>query len=99
MLRFIKRFGLVLAMAGAVNSACAFSLIGPFDGWQVQRIGYNPLNTDLGGPMNLGEEYRCIINTLTYGFDESFLNYFGQRGVEEVEKAIAILNALPQMSK
>lgn len=31
--------------------------------------------------------------TIQYGFEASFLKYFGPRGVEEVEKAIQILNA------
>jgi hypothetical protein len=29
--------------------------------------------------MNLGEEYRVNVPLLTYGFDDSFLNYFGAR--------------------
>ncbi|MBE0543459.1 MAG: hypothetical protein IH623_19110 [Verrucomicrobia bacterium] len=49
--------------------------------------------------MNLGEEYRWNIKTITYGIDESFLNYFGQRGVDEINKAFAILNNLPAVSQ
>jgi hypothetical protein len=49
--------------------------------------------------MNLGEEYRWNIRTITYGFDPSFRNYFGERGMEEVRKAMAMLNALPPFSK
>ena len=45
---------------------------------------------DIGGPMNLGEEYRWNVPIITYGFDEAFLNFFGTNGVLEVEKAIAI---------
>ncbi|MHC1768910.1 MAG: hypothetical protein AB9869_32280 [Verrucomicrobiia bacterium] len=51
----------------------------------------------VGGVMNLGEEYRVNIPTITYGFTPEFLNYFGVRGVEEVDKAVAIMNALPAM--
>jgi len=108
-LHFFKRRGLrwVLsaALVGAVaffatRLASAFTLYGPFDTWQVERIGYNlPFNVDIGGPMNLGEEYRWNIRTITFGFDESFKNYFGARGVEEVRKAVAILNSLPPFSK
>jgi hypothetical protein len=49
--------------------------------------------------MNLGEEYRWNINVIYYGFDNSFKNYFGTRGMEEVRKAIKILNDIPPMSK
>ena len=80
-------------------------MIGPFDTWQVQAIGYNlnafaiPSGIDVGGPMNLSEEYRWNIPTVTYAFDESFLNYFGQDGVAAVESAIQLLNALPSASQ
>ena len=48
--------------------------------------------------MNLGEEYRWNERTITYGFDKSFMDYFGQKGVAEVNKAVAILNNLPPFS-
>ena len=48
--------------------------------------------------MNIGEEYRWNIKTITYGFDESFLNYFGQEGVNAINKAFAILNGVPAYS-
>jgi len=99
MVRLLQRTVLTLAIAGAVPSASAFSLLGPFDTWQVAAIGYNPLGTDIGGPMNLGEEYRWNVKTITYGFDESFLNYFGAQGTAAVMQAIAILNALPPVSQ
>src|SRR6185436_12926864 len=44
-------------------------------------------------------EYRWNIRTVTYGFDESFLNYFGQQGVDAVNQAFAILNAIPAYSQ
>ncbi|TAL01029.1 MAG: hypothetical protein EPO07_08925 [Verrucomicrobia bacterium] len=105
MLRFIQRLILALALIGGATKASAFSMIGPFAVddtgavWQVQRIGYLTILGDIGGPMNLGEEYRWNIPTIIYGYDESFLNYFGQQGVNEIEKAIAILNAVPAASK
>lgn len=94
---------LLSALALTVNTASAFSLLGPVEPWQINRIGYDlgtiTVNADIGGPMNLGEEYRWNTRTLVYGFDESFRNYFGERGMQEVRKAIAILNALPPFSK
>lgn len=88
---------LILALACGVPRARAFALLGALDTWMTEEIGYNL--ADPGGPMNLGEEYRWNMPIVTYGFDESFLNYFGQRGVEEVEKAIKILNDLPPVSQ
>jgi len=99
MLRHFQKAFFALTIAGAVHSAQAFSLLGPFTAWQVQEIGYNTFGFDIGGPMNLGEEYRWNIRTVTYGFDESFLNYFGQKGVDAINEAIAILNDLPAFSK
>lgn len=86
------------------GSALAFSLIGPFDTYQIPSLGYDPgvtVNTqegDLGGPMNLNEEYRWNAPTIVYGFDVSFIEYFGEKGVEAVEKAISIINTLPAAS-
>src|SRR5674476_506752 len=53
---------------------------------------------DIGGPMNIGEGYRWNVPVVTYGFDRSFLDYFGSNGVAAVEGAIGILNALPPAS-
>ena len=107
MWRFLQRAFPILALAGVVNSASAFALLGRYDSWQVSRIGYNlPISDvaigllpDIGGPMNLGEEYRWNISPITYGFDESFLNYFGSKGTAAVTQAVAILNNLPAMSQ
>lgn len=97
MLRHLKYAVIGLALASVLPSASAFSLLGTTPAWQTATIGYN-LGADLGGPMNLGEEYRRQTPIVTYAFDESFLNYFGQRGVEEVEKAVKIFNDLPSTS-
>ena len=47
---------------------------------------------------NIGEEYRWNTPLLTYAYDESFLNYFGQNGVDAIEEAMAMLNAIPPVS-
>ncbi len=85
-------------MAGAVKTAVAFSLLGPFEAYQVPQLGY-AFGGDTGGPMNLGEEYRWNIQTVTFGFDESFLNYFGSQGSNAVYEAFSILNSLPPVSQ
>lgn len=90
----------LLLIAGATLSgirAKAFTLYGEIPAWFTDNAGLFP--GDIYGPVNLGEEYRWSVPSIFYAFDESFLNYFGQRGVEEVEKAIAVLNALPKMSE
>jgi hypothetical protein len=77
---------------------------GAVEGWQAagygglpQGLGYTLAN-DIGGPMFLHEAYRCNIPTLMYAFDESFVRYFGTNGIFAVQKAFAILNALPPVS-
>lgn len=86
----------------------AFSLIGAPDASQVTDIGYfangNGLRTfsqqgDLGGPRNLGGEFRWSTPVITYGFDATFIDYFGAEGVSAVQKAFAILNALKPASQ
>src|SRR6185312_3671005 len=74
----------------------AFSLLGPYSNW-AQSIGFRG-PVDIGGPMNLNEEYRWNVPTVTYAFDKSFIDYFGSNGVAAVESAIQILNDLPAAS-
>ncbi len=89
---------LLLAGLGATAPrARAFTLVGELPAWFTDNAGLIP-PADVYGPVNLGEEYRWAVPNIVYAFDESFLNYFGQRGVEEVEKAIKIINDLPRMS-
>jgi hypothetical protein len=54
---------------------------------------------DIGGPMNLGAEYRWNVPVVTYAFDPSFVNFFGSNGVAAVNSAIQILNNLPAASQ
>ncbi len=98
MSKLFKSIILTILLGIIPVSVPAFSLLGPFDSWQAANIGYQ-LPGDIGGPMNLGEEYRWDVPVVVYAFDYTFLNYFGQRGAEEVEKAFAILNNLPPVSK
>jgi hypothetical protein len=102
--RITKLLLIALFLAGSVQHIKAFSLLGPATTWMTTRLGYN-LNAmgwppgegwGGGGPMNFAEEYRLNVPVVTYGFTPAFLNYFGQRGVEEIDKTMAILNALPE---
>lgn len=80
------------------SHACAFALLGPYEDWMQPTNGFRH-DADIGGPMNLGDEYRWNVPVLTYAFDQSFLNYFGTNGVLAVEQSIQILNALPPASQ
>ena len=48
------------------------SMLAPGNSWQP---------SDIGGPMRLDSEYRWNVPIVTYGFDRSFLDYFGANGV------------------
>lgn len=78
----------------------AFALLGPFESWQVDELGYGePLYPgDLGGPHNLGEEFRWNTPVLFYSYDGSFLDYFGSNGVVAVDQAMAVFNGLTNVS-
>jgi hypothetical protein len=54
---------------------------------------------DIGGPMDIGNGYRWNVPIITYGFDKSFVDYFGSNGVSAVESAIQTLNDLPPASQ
>lgn len=90
----------VLAAAWACSTVQtqAFSLLGPYADWMTESIGYRQPG-DIGGPMNIDEEYRRNVPVVTYGFDKSFLDYFGAEGVKAVEGAFKILNDLPPASE
>ena len=78
-------------------SSFGFALLGPFATWMEETNGLPQLG-DIGGPMDIGSGYRWNVPMVTYGFDQSFLDYFGAKGVAAVESAIQILNDLPSAS-
>ncbi len=98
MLRSFRILLCACLLVAGMTRARAFSLIGPFEAWQVAGIGYNYLNTDIGGPHNIGEEYRWTTPNITYAFDSAFLNYYGTNGVRAIDEAFGIMNRLPQFS-
>ncbi len=51
-----------------------------------------------GGPKNYGEGSRLNSAIITYGYDYTFLNFYGTEGVKAVDAAFAILNRLPTVS-
>jgi hypothetical protein len=95
MLRIMKKLWLAIVLITGIHQTQAFTLLGPSTEWMVPRLGYP--GSLFGGPMSLGEEYRWNVPVVYYAYSPAFMDYFGQRGVEEIEKAIQILNALPSM--
>ncbi len=99
MLRLTKRLAWAGLLAAGLQGAGAFSLLGPGTGipdatWQIQDNGFNvTLWADIGGPMNIAEEYRRNVPVLYYAFDSSFSDYFGSNGLYAVDQAFATLNA------
>jgi hypothetical protein len=96
--RNICFFAVCIAVALSTISAHAFSLLGPYESWMEQTNGFRQPG-DSGGPMDIGSGYRWNVPVVTYGFDKSFLDYFGTNGVAAVESAIQILNNLPPASQ
>lgn len=75
----------------------AFALLGPIQPWM--QLTNNAIAwDDIGGATEIGSEYRWNVPVVTYGFDQSFLVFFGTNGVAAVESAIKILNDLPPAS-
>lgn len=90
---------LITLLILACSDRCfGFSLLGPFLPWQTESLGYN-YGEELGGPQDLGDEYRWNVPIITYAFDQSFLDFFRDPGVVAVEQALAVFNALDPASQ
>jgi len=102
-MRNFPLIALMLALASlTVPRARAFSLLGPFSAWQTSDIGYDlPTTTgaENGGPRLRGDEYRLSTPVVTYGFDGSFVEFFGAPGMLAVEDAFSVFNGLTNFSK
>jgi len=102
MLRFFLSL-LLLPLIAFQEQSQAFSLAGPQPPWMQEASPssadcYNILGT-LSGPMAIDEEYRFSNPVVTYGFTSDFVSFFGQRGMEEVRKAVGIINDLPPVEQ
>ena len=81
------------------TQARAFALLGPFPWWMQTTNHYNfQMPDDIGGPVDINSGYRWNVPVVTYGFDKSFLDFFGTNGVAAVVSAIQTLNNLPPAS-
>ena len=91
-------FLIAICLLVSPSKTFAFALLGPVQPWMQATNGVIKTG-DIGGPMEIGSGYRWNVPVLTYGFDQSFLDYFGTNGVAAVEGAIEILNSLPPVSQ
>jgi hypothetical protein len=89
-------FGVACLLVSTVRTH-AFALLGPFAPWMQATNGVIQPG-DIGGPMDIGSGYRWNVPVVTYGFDKSFLDYFGTNGVAAIQSAIQIINDLPPAS-
>ena len=87
----------VVVLLASTKTTDAFALLGPVQPWMQTTNGVI-FPGDIGGPMEIGSGYRWNVPVVTYGFDQSFLDYFGTNGVAAVTAAIQILNNLPTAS-
>jgi hypothetical protein len=88
----------------AIQHASAFSIFGPAETWQSTTLDYQTRyyygnDSEIGGPKNFGEGSRLNVPILTYGYDYTFLTYFGAKGVAAVDSAMAEMNSLPTASR
>jgi hypothetical protein len=97
MLRPFQRIFCLLLLLCGVQHGKAFTLLGDFDNWQVNALGFG--FGELGGSKSLGEEYRLNTPIITYGFDSTFLDFFGADGVKAVDEAFVIMNRIPKTAK
>jgi hypothetical protein len=75
----------------------AFSLLGLFQPWM--QVTNDLLQSgDIGGPMCLSNAYRWDVPVVTYGFDASFIKFFGTNGEAAVQSAIQVISDLPPAS-
>src|SRR5271170_2006507 len=111
--KLTKSLFLALGMTVAQHAG-AFTLWGPVEGWQTADLDYGAPGgiryyyffvepsldgIENGAPKNFGEGSRLTTPIVTYGFDDTFLDYFGAQGVAAVDSAMQVLNALPGASK
>ena len=80
------------------------------DGWQTALLGYDlaylnyllpggPVTLgDIGGPKNIGEEYRRNAPVIYYTYDANFIGFFGSNGMAAADSAFAIMNSLTNVS-
>jgi len=111
MLRFLKGMAVAAAMFASAQVSHGFALLGPFEPYQVLALGYQWQSyfqgtpggvvgySSVGGPHNIGEEFRRNTPVMYYAFDANFLEFFGSNGVAAVDQAFVIMNSLTNISQ
>jgi hypothetical protein len=104
MLRSVKNIFWMLALVVGAQSAFGFALEGPIpptgtpDIFETPDIAYG-LGGDLSTPKDLKEGFRRNTPVMYYSFDLSFYDYFGAQGIAEIDKAMAMFNAVGDVSQ
>jgi hypothetical protein len=109
MRRMIKTFLCWALLAIAWQQAWGFALLGPIAGadasWQTITLGYNMAYEDtlipgdptwlgdIGGPRNVGEEYRRNDPVVYYAYDDNFSGFFGAKGEAACDQAFEVMNS------
>jgi hypothetical protein len=94
MRKAVLLFAAFYVLLCCTSTVHGFSLLGPYENW-MQPSNNLRLPADVGGPMDITARYRWNVPIVTYGFDRSFVDFFGSNGVAAVESAIQLLNAIP----
>ena len=95
---------ILIALAGILAAnANAFVLVGPRHAdentltfndtggaLQSNPVASANLQDDLGGPKRIDEFYRWNTPRLTYGFDATFVQFFGESGIAAVNDAMNV---------
>ncbi len=93
-------------LVGQGTRVQGFALLGPYETWMQPTNGFGlptafeslTVPGNVGGPMCISNGYRWNVPVVTYGFDQSFFDFFGTNGVAAVEGAIQTLDDLPPAS-
>ncbi len=100
-------FAAMLVLGWQRASAFAFlgPFFGNDATWQIKSIGYDltlyedslvPGNAlwlgDIGGPKNIGEQYRRNATVIFYAYDTTYSGFFGLQGETNADLAFAIMN-------
>ena len=95
MTRFLLTIITLIVFCGNQTTE-AFSLAGPRPPWMLEAPPSSAAcYSGTTGPMNIDEEYRVNVPVLFYGVTADFASYFGLRGIEEMRKAVALLDGVP----
>ena len=95
-----RGFALLGPQTGAGAETWQTAIIGYLYGYANTSVPGGPVFFgDIGGPHNIGEEYRRNTPVVYYTYDQTFLNFFGTYGATAVDGAYSIMNSIPAADK